>query len=553
MDSLQHPAHPADAAKHDGRHHVSSGVDGPSPFQVEPLTDFSRADARRAMEDALAQVATQLGRTYPPVISGRNIQTEATFDSVNPSHSKQIVGRCGRASVAQAKEAIAAAKAAFPAWRDTDAAKRADFLFAAARVMRRRRFELAAWQVYECGKPRREADADVAETIDYCEFYGREALRLAAPRRRDVPGEENVYFYEPRGVTVVIAPWNFPMAILCGMTTAALVTGNTVLMKPAEQSSVIGAKLMEVFQEVGLPAGVVAYLPGIGEEIGPALTDDPNVAMIAFTGSRGVGLAINRQAAGVQPGQDHIKRVLAEMGGKNAILVDDDADMDEAVHGVVASAFGYAGQKCSACSRVIVPESLYDAFLARLIEATRSLKVAPAEDPGCTVGPVIDADAYERILATIEKSKSEGRLVYAGDVGSLRGEGYYVAPHIFADVAPTSSLAQEEIFGPVLAVLKARDLDHSLEIANGTQYALTGGLFSRSPAHIARIKREFRVGNLYINRKITGALVDRQPFGGFKMSGIGSKAGGPDYLLQFVQPRTITENTLRRGFAPEVT
>jgi RHH-type proline utilization regulon transcriptional repressor/proline dehydrogenase/delta 1-pyrroline-5-carboxylate dehydrogenase len=550
MDSLQYVARNTDPATQDARRHVSSDADGLSPFRVEPLTDFHREEARRAMDDTLSQVAAQLGRTYPPVVGGRSIPTEATFDSVNPSHSKQIVGRCGRASVAQAKEAVAAAKAAFPAWRDTDAARRADFLFAAARVMRRRRFELAAWQVYECGKPRREADADVAESIDYCEFYGREALRLAAPRHRDVPGEENVYFYEPRGVTVVIAPWNFPMAILCGMTTAALVTGNTVVMKPAEQSSVIGAKLMEVFQEVGLPPGVVAYLPGVGEEIGPTLTDHPDVAMIAFTGSRGVGLAINRQAADVRPGQDHIKRVLAEMGGKNAIIVDDDADMDEAVHGVVASAFGYAGQKCSACSRVIVPESLHDAFLARLVEATRSLKVAPAEDPGCTVGPVIDADAHQRILATIEKSKGEGRLVYAGDVGPLREEGYYVAPHIFADVAPTAPLAQEEIFGPVLAVLKARDLDHALEIANGTQYALTGGLFSRSPAHIARVKREFRVGNLYINRKITGALVDRQPFGGFKMSGIGSKAGGSDYLLQFVQPRTITENTLRRGFAP---
>jgi RHH-type proline utilization regulon transcriptional repressor/proline dehydrogenase/delta 1-pyrroline-5-carboxylate dehydrogenase len=552
MDSLQHNAPNANPTTRDGRRHDSSGAEGISPLQIEPLTDFSRAEARRAMEDALTQVAAQLGRTYSPIVGGQSIQTEATFDSVNPSHSKQIVGRCGRASGAGAKEAIAAAKAAFASWRDTDPAKRADFLFAAAKVMRRRRFELAAWQVYECGKPRREADADVAESIDYCEFYGREMLRLAVPRRRDVPGEENVYFYEPRGVTVVIAPWNFPMAILCGMTTAALVTGNTVVMKPAEQSSVIGAKLMEVFQEVALPPGVVAYLPGIGEEIGPTLTNDPNVAMIAFTGSRGVGLAINRQAADVQPGQDHIKRVLAEMGGKNAIIVDDDADKDEAVHGVVASAFGYAGQKCSACSRVIVPESLHDAFLTRLIEATRSLKIAPAEDPGCTVGPVIDADAYQRILATIEKSKGEGKLVYAGDVGSLQGEGYYVAPHIFADVAPTAALAQEEIFGPVLAVLKARDLEHALEIANGTQYALTGGLFSRSPAHIARVKREFRVGNLYINRKITGALVDRQPFGGFMMSGIGSKAGGPDYLLQFVQPRTITENTLRRGFAPEV-
>jgi RHH-type proline utilization regulon transcriptional repressor/proline dehydrogenase/delta 1-pyrroline-5-carboxylate dehydrogenase len=522
-----------------------------SPFQVEPLTDFSRTEARRAMDAALAEVAPQLGRTYPPILNSQPVSTAATFDSVNPSHSKQIVGRCGQASAERAKEAVAIAKAAFPAWRDTDAAKRADYLFAAAKAMRRRRFELAAWQVYECGKPRREADGDVAESIDYCEFYGREMLRLAQPRRRDVPGEENVYFYEPRGVVVVIAPWNFPLAILCGMTTAALVTGNTVIMKPAEQSAVIGAKLMEIFQEAGLPSGVVAYLPGIGEEVGPALVNHPDVALIAFTGSRGVGLMLNRQAAETTPEQDHIKRVLAEMGGKNAIIIDDDADMDEAVHGVAVSAFGYAGQKCSACSRVIVPEALHDAFVARLIEATRSLKVAPAEDPGCTVGPVIDADAYQRILAVIEKGKGEGRLVYAGDASALKDEGYYIAPHVFDDVAPAASIAREEIFGPVLAVLRARDLDHALEIANGTKYALTGGLFSRSPARIARVKRAFRVGNLYINRKITGALVDRQPFGGFKMSGIGSKAGGPDYLLQFVLPRTITENTLRRGFAPE--
>ncbi|MHB1423401.1 MAG: L-glutamate gamma-semialdehyde dehydrogenase [Gemmataceae bacterium] len=547
MDPLTHGAD--DAKQREGERLADAGR---SPFRVEPLTDFSRAEARRAMDDALAQVAPQLGRTYPPIINGRAVATAATFDSLNPSHSKQLVGRCGRSSVEQANEAVAVAGTAFPAWRDTEPAKRADYLFRAAEVMRRRRFELAAWQVYECGKPRREADADVAESIDYCEFYGRDMLRLAKPRRRDVPGEENVYFHEPRGVAVVIAPWNFPMAILCGMSTAALVTGNTVVMKPAEQSSVIGAKLMEVFQEANFPPGIVAYLPGIGEEIGPVLVDHPDVALIAFTGSRGVGLHINRQAAEVRSGQHQIKRVLAELGGKNAILVDDDADMDEAVHGVVASAFGYAGQKCSACSRVIVHERAYDAFVARLIEATRSLKVAAAEDPGCTVGPVIDADAYQRILNTIEKGKNEGRLVYAGEVGALKEEGYFIAPHIFADVPPTASLAQEEIFGPVLAVMRARDLEDALEIANGTAYALTGGLFSRSPEHIARVKREFRVGNLYINRKITGALADRQPFGGFKMSGIGSKAGGPDYLLQFVLPRTITENTLRRGFAPDV-
>jgi RHH-type proline utilization regulon transcriptional repressor/proline dehydrogenase/delta 1-pyrroline-5-carboxylate dehydrogenase len=529
---------------------ASSPVPPPTRFHEEPLADFSRAESRAAMQEALQQVAAQLGRTYPLVLNGRDIPLSETVNSINPSHKRQIVGRCARATPELALEAVAAASAAFPAWRDTEPAKRAQYLFDAADVMRRRRFELAAWQVYECGKPWREADADVAETIDYCDFYGHEMLRLANPRHRDVAGEDNAYLYEPRGVAVVIAPWNFPLAILAGMTTAALVTGNTVVMKPAEQSAVIGAKLMEVFREIGLPEGVANYLPGVGEEVGPPLVNHPEVSLIAFTGSRMVGLAINRQAAEVSAGQQHVKRVIAEMGGKNAIIVDDDADMDEAVYGVVWSAFGYAGQKCSACSRVIVPEALHDTFLARLVEATRSLKIAPAEDPGCSVGPVIDEEAQRRILRTIDKGKSMGRLVFAGDVGSLADEGYYVAPHIFADVDPAAELAQEEVFGPVLVVLRARDLTHALEIANGTPYALTGGLFSRSPEHIARVKREFRVGNLYINRKITGALVDRQPFGGFKLSGIGSKAGGPDYLLQFVLPRTITENTLRRGFAP---
>jgi RHH-type proline utilization regulon transcriptional repressor/proline dehydrogenase/delta 1-pyrroline-5-carboxylate dehydrogenase len=520
---------------------------------VEPLTDFSREAARQAMRTAVGQVARQLGGTYQPIIDNRLTPAPATFDSLNPSHKRQVVGRCGKASPDQARQAVAAAAAAFPGWRDTDVQRRAGYLHAAAEVLRKRRFELAAWQVHECGKQWREADADVAETIDYCDFYAEEMLRLARPRTRNVPGEENVYFYEPRGVAVVIAPWNFPLAILAGMTTAALVTGNTVVMKPAEQSAVVGAKLMEVFQEVGLPPGVVNYLPGIGEEVGPVLVEHPQVDLIAFTGSRAVGLHINREAATVKPGQFQVKRVIAEMGGKNAIIIDDDADMDEAVHGVAASAFGYQGQKCSACSRVIVPESLHDPFLARLVAATASLPVGPAEDPGALVGPVIDEGAYRRILAAIERGKGEARLALAGKLPPhLAEEGYYIAPHIFADVPPGSSLAQEEIFGPVLAVLKSRDLTHALELANGTQYALTGGLYSRSPAHIARVKREFRVGNLYINRKITGALVDRQPFGGFKLSGIGSKAGGPDYLLQFVLPRTITENTLRRGFAPDV-
>jgi RHH-type proline utilization regulon transcriptional repressor/proline dehydrogenase/delta 1-pyrroline-5-carboxylate dehydrogenase len=519
-------------------------------FRNEPLADFSRDEARRIFADALADVKTQFGKTYPLMINNQPVTTPATIASVNPSHFGELVGRCGRATPAQAEEAVAAAKIAFPGWRDTPVQKRAEYLVRAADIMRRRRFELAAWALYECAKGWREADADIAEAIDFCNYYSQEAVRLWDRQHRDVSGEENAYFYEPRGVAVVIAPWNFPLAILTGMTAAALATGNTVVMKPAEQSSVIAAKLMEVFLEAGFPPGVVNYLPGAGEEVGPVLVNHPDVALIAFTGSRDVGLSINRQAAEMRPGQFHVRRVIAEMGGKNAIILDDDADLDEAVHGVVWSAFGYQGQKCSACSRAIVLEAIHVRFVDRLIEATRSLKIGPAEDPGSVVGPVIDEEARERILRAIEKGKQEGRLAYAADVGARAQEGYYVAPHIFADVPLGSSLAQQEIFGPVLAVLRARDLGHALEIANGTAYALTGGVYSRSPEHIERVKREFRVGNLYINRKITGALVDRQPFGGFKLSGIGSKAGGPDYLLQFVLPRTITENTMRRGFAP---
>ena len=516
----------------------------------EPLTDFSRAEAREAMQQALRDVAGQLGRRYSLVIGGQTIATEAHLESINPSHRRQIVGYAPKATPAQAEQAILAARKALPGWRDTSARDRAEYFFRAAKVMKLRRFELAAWQVYECGKQWREADADVAEAIDYCNYYAEEMLRLAKPQHHDVPGEENVYSYEPRGVCVTIAPWNFPLAILCGMTAAAAVTGNTVVMKPAEQSAVTGAKLMEVFQEVGLPAGVVNFLSGVGEEIGPILIHHRDVALISFTGSKGVGLLINREAADTPPGQDHVKRVLAEMGGKNAIIIDEDADLDEAVSGVAASAFGYQGQKCSACSRAIVLEPIYDLFLTRLVEATRSKTIAPAEDPGSFIGPVIDAEAFQRIKNCIEAGKKEAPLAYAGSVGDLEQEGYYIAPHIFAEASPSASLAQEEIFGPVLSVIRAKDLDEALAIANDTPYALTGGLYSRSPESIARIRREYRVGNLYINRKITGALVCRQPFGGFKLSGIGAKAGGPDYLLQFVQPRTITENTMRRGFAP---
>lgn len=526
-----------------------SGTAAPG-FKNEPLTDFSQEDKRAAFQAALGEVKKQLAQTYPLVIGGQAVPTKETIDSLNPSHVREVVGHCGRATPEQAREALTAAERAFPGWRDTPVIQRAEYLMKAAAILRRRRFELAAWQVYECAKQWREADADVAEAIDFCEYYAREMRRLAQDRGVKLPGEENAFVYEPRGVTVVIAPWNFPLAILCGMTSAALVAGNTVVMKPAEQSSVIGAKLMEVYTEAGLPAGVLNYVAGVGEEIGPALVEDPRTAVVAFTGSRGVGMTLNKQTAQLMPGQTHIKKLIAELGGKNAIIVDDDADLDEAVSGVVASAFGYQGQKCSACSRAIVLEPLYDVFLERLVEATRSLKIGPAEDPSCKVGPVIEDEARQRILGFIEKGKKEARLVYAGDLGFLVNEGFYVAPHVFADVPPEAIIAQEEIFGPVLAVLKAKDLDHALQIANGTQYALTGGLYSRSPEHIKRVKRAFRVGNLYINRKITGALVGRQPFGGFKLSGLGTQAGGQDYLLQFLLPRTITENTMRRGFAP---
>ena len=522
----------------------------PVRFRNEPPSDFAREDVRRQMQAALDRIRGEFSRTYPLVINGEQVSTPETIDSLNPSHTSQVVGKVAKATPAHAEQAIKAANDAFLGWRDTEPEVRADYLRKIARGFRDRRFELAAWIVHETGKPWRESDADVAEAIDFCEYYAAEYLRMSHPQRRDVAGEENEYFYEPRGVAVVIAPWNFPLAILTGMAAAALVTGNTVILKPAEQSGVIGAKLMEVVQSAGLPRGVVNFLPGVGEEIGPTLVEHPDVAVIAFTGSLGVGLWINEHAAKTPKGQDHVKRVIAEMGGKNAVIVDSDADLDEAVKGVVDSAFGYQGQKCSAGSRAIVLEPVYDAFLTRLIEATKSLTVAPADSPGCSVGPVIDADARARIEKMIDTGKGESRLAYAGDLGQLRDEGYYVAPHVFAEVSPTAVIAQEEIFGPVLSVIKARDLEHALEIANGTKYALTGGFFSRSPRNIDAVRRRFRVGNLYINRKSTGALVDRQPFGGFKLSGIGSKAGGPDYLLQFVLPRVITENTMRRGFAP---
>lgn len=529
----------------------SNGVLTKVEFQNEPLSDFAKEQNRDAMVQALRTVRGQLGRTFPVVISNAPVTSIEFVESFNPSKSVELIGRTGKATIEQAKLAVASCQIAFETWQEVPIAERAAYLRKVASVLRTRRFELAAWIVLETGKPWRESDADVAEAIDFCEYYSNEALKLWGGHGMPVPGEENHHFYEPRGVAVIIAPWNFPLAILCGMAAAAVVTGNTVILKPAEQAGVVGAKLMECFQQAGFPAGVVNFVPGIGEEIGPVLVNHPDVALIAFTGSLKVALQINEQASHTAGGQNFVKKVIAEMGGKNAVIVDSDADLDEAVRGVVDSAFGYGGQKCSAGSRAIVVAGIYDLFLKRVIEATKSLTVSAAESPGCSLGPVIDAESRNRIRKFVELGKTQAKLVYQADLGPLADEGFFVGPTIFADVPESATIAQEEIFGPVLSVIKAKDLDDALRIANGTKYALTGAVFSRSPENINKVKRKFRVGNLYVNRKCTGALVHRQPFGGFKLSGIGSKAGGPDYLLQFVVPRTITESTLRRGFAPE--
>ncbi len=525
-------------------------------FQNEPPSDFSREETRERMQAALDEVADQFGKEYSLVINGQRIETREMITSHNPSHWEQIVGRVSTAGSDDAVEAIDAARRAYRHWSKMDVNYRAEYLELVANEMRVQRFELAAWMVHECGKPWAEADADVAEAIDFCEYYAFQMRKLDEPIRCDLPGEENTYGYRSRGVVAVIAPWNFPLAILTGMTAAAIVTGNTVVMKPAEQSSVIAYKLMEIFEAVGLPDGVVNYLPGIGEDIGPELVGSPEIDMIAFTGSREVGLDINRTAADTDDRQKTIKTVIAELGGKNAIIVDEDADLDEAVLGVIQSAFGYAGQKCSACSRVVVLKSVYDAFLKRLIEATKSLLIGPAEEPGTQIGPVIDYESRDRMQAIIDvfadddDDEPQAKLVLACAAKELAEEGSYFGPHIFADVDPECELAQSEIFGPVLSVIKARNLDAAFTIANGTDYALTGGIFSRSPRNLKRARQEMEVGNLYLNRGITGALVERQPFGGFKMSGMGAKAGGPDYLQHFMIPVNVTENTMRRGFAP---
>jgi RHH-type proline utilization regulon transcriptional repressor/proline dehydrogenase/delta 1-pyrroline-5-carboxylate dehydrogenase len=510
-------------------------------------TDYADKEKREKAQEAYRIVRSQLGKTYLPLVNGKYENTSETFDSVNPSNPKEIVGKIGLLSVEQAEAALKAAKAAFPEWRKKSAKERADILRKAGDLMEQRRAELCAWIVLEVGKPLQEADGEVSEAIDFCRYNANEIERLDQGYNYDLAGETNRYIYQPLGIALVISPWNFPFAIATGMTVAALVAGNCTLLKPAEVSSVIAAKLAEILVDAGMPPGVFQFVPGKGSVVGAYMVKHPDVNMIAFTGSQEVGCRIYADAAILQPGQKHLKRVIAEMGGKNAIIIDESADLDQAVAGVVHSAFGYSGQKCSACSRVIAVDSVYDTFVDRLVEVTRSLNVGNAEDPSTKVGPVVDSKARDRILEYIAKGKEESKLVL--EMPSSEA-GYFIGPVIFSEVSPTATIAQEEIFGPVLSCIRAKDFQEALQIANGTNFALTGGLYSRTPSHIAQATAEFEVGNLYINRGITGAIVSRQPFGGFKLSGVGSKAGGPDYLLQFLEPRVVTENIQRQGFAP---
>lgn len=510
-------------------------------------TDYAQEEKRKVSQQAFQKVRQQLGLTYLPLLNGEYVNTTTFVDSLNPSNFNQVVGKIGLLSIEQAEEAMKFAKAAFPAWKKTPAKQRADILRQAGKIMEQRRAELSAWIVLEVGKPVKEADAEVSEAIDFCLYYADEMERLDQGLIYDVSGETNRYIYQPKGIAVVISPWNFPLAIACGMTVAALVSGNCTLLKPAETSSVITAKFTEILMEAGIPKGVFQYVPGKGSQVGAYLVNHPDTHVIAFTGSQEVGCRIYAEAAILKPGQKHLKKVIAEMGGKNTIIVDESADLDQAVVGVVQSAFGYSGQKCSACSRVIVLQPIYDAFVERLVEATKSLNIGETELPSTQVGPVIDANAQSRILEYIEIGKKEAKLALELPSPS---QGYFIGPVIFSEVPPDGVIAQQEIFGPVLAVIRANNFQEALEFANGTNYALTGGLYSRTPSHISQAEADFEVGNLYINRNITGAIVARQPFGGFKLSGVGSKAGGPDYLLQFLEPRTITENIQRQGFAP---
>ncbi|MDB5037722.1 MAG: pruA [Bacteriovoracaceae bacterium] len=520
------------------------------PFKNLSLLNFSEESNRKKMLAALEKVRSDFGKTYSlhtaNVVSSSN---SPLIKSLNPANPAQVVGAVESASKADAEKALQTVTEGAKTWKKVPAEKRIQLLLDLARWMEDRRFELSALMVYEVGKNWKEADGDLCEAVDFCNYYAHEMNRLSAPRlTQAVQGEHDTLSYFPKGVSLVIAPWNFPLAILTGMTVASLVTGNTVIIKPAEQSSVIGAKLAEGLREVGFPLNSFYFLPGVGEEIGPVLVNDSRVDLIVFTGSADVGLSIIQSAAQKpKSGQRGVKKVIAEMGGKNALIIDEDADLDEAIVGSVQSAFGFQGQKCSALSRLLVHEKVYDIFVKRFIEAAKSLRVGDPTMPEFQVGPVIDDIAQKRILSSITDAKSRLKLLYEAKLETKAG--YYVPPTIFEVSDIHENYFQNEIFGPVILIKKVVSLEEAVSDANSVNYALTGGVFSRSPSHIEFVKREMEVGNLYINRGITGAIVERHPFGGFKMSGIGSKAGGPDYLLQFLEPRTIAENTVRRGFA----
>lgn len=525
------------------------GAQGFETFENAPATDFSRPQGRASMRTALHQDKTCGIRNIGPIINGEHVPGEVTFRRENPSRTSEIVTDVILATEAQAKTAFECCEKAGDSWAATPAQERARILRAAAKLMTDDRFRLAAIEVREIGKPWREADGDLIEAIDFLNYYADSIERLAKPRKLGgLPGEGNDYVYRPKGQAVVISPWNFPLAIPTGQVAGALAAGCPVIFKPSTQASLIGHELVTCLHRAGVPKEILHFMPCQGSTVGNFLVNHPQTQIIAFTGSMEVGQAIIQAAATPHPNQRHIKKVIAELGGKNAIIIDSDADLDEALVGTLYSAFGFAGQKCSACSRIIVLEENYDRFIQRFSEAVKSITVGPADDPSVYYGPVIDKKAKENILRYIEIGKSEANLLSGGTAAQ---EGHFIAPHLFSEVTPKARIAQEEIFGPVVSIFKVKDIEEALDVANGTRFALTGGFFSRSPTHIKLIREKFRVGNLYINRGCTGAIVNRQPFGGFKMSGIGSKAGGPDYLLQFMDPVTITENTLRRGFSPE--
>jgi 1-pyrroline-5-carboxylate dehydrogenase len=510
-------------------------------FANEPFIDFKTPENTRAMQAALDQVASQLGREYDLIIGGRGLKTEGKIRSFNPARPAQVVGIHQKAGAEHAEEAMSAALSAFESWSRTPTDERASLLLNAAQIIRGRHFEFCAWLTYEVGKNWAEADADVGETIDFLEFYAREALRLAAATTPiQYPGERNRLLYIPLGVGAVIPPWNFPFAIMAGMTAAAVVTGNTVILKPSSDSPTIAAKFVEVLEEAGIPPGVVNFCPGSGATFGNAIVEHPKTRFIAFTGSKAVGLDIHERAAKPKPSQIWIKRTILEMGGKDSILVCADADLDATVDGVVASAFGFSGQKCSACSRAIIEAPLYDVFVERVREKVAKLSVG---DPtaNANLGPVVNKAALDSMLAYIETGKKEGRLVAGGSAPQTADGGYYLQPTVFADIAPTAVLAQEEIFGPVLALIKVESYEEGLAVANNTEYGLTGAIYTADRDRLAHAAREFHVGNLYLNRKCTGAMVGAHPFGGFNMSGTDSKAGGPDYLYLFTQAKSVAE------------